>query len=166
PNGSGKTTTGRMLTRLIEPSSGSVWFDGKDVRDDLIGFRARIGYVPEEPHLYPFLSAREYLELIGNLRELPAALLQRKMSALLELFGLADSAELALSSYSKGMKQKVLIIGALLHDPDAIIFDEPESGLDVTSALVHRPVSALCYSPSGDAACGDGDTPADRPASR
>lgn len=138
PNGSGKTTTGRMLTRLIEPSSGSVWFDGKDVTSDLIGFRRRLGYVPEEPYLYPFLSGREYLELIGNLRELPHALLQRKMSALLELFGLDDSAELALSSYSKGMKQKILIIAALLHDPDAIIFDEPESGLDVTSALVLR----------------------------
>lgn len=138
PNGSGKTTTGRMLTGLLEPSSGSVWCDGKDVRADLIGFRRRLGYVPEEPYLYPFLSGREYLELIGNLRELPSGLLQRKMSALLELFGLGDSADLALSSYSKGMKQKVLIIAALLHDPDTIIFDEPESGLDVTSSLVLR----------------------------
>src|SRR5690348_16645017 len=83
PNGSGKTTTGRMLTRLIDPTSGSVWFDGKDVRGDLVGFRRRIGYVPEEPYLYPFLSGREYLDLIGNLRELPQALLRRKMSALL-----------------------------------------------------------------------------------
>lgn len=138
PNGSGKTTTGRMLTGLLEPSSGSVWCDDKDVRADLIGFRRRLGYVPEEPYLYPFLSGREYLELIGNLRELPSGLLQRKMSALLELFGLDDSADLALASYSKGMKQKVLIIAALLHDPDTIIFDEPESGLDVTSSLVLR----------------------------
>lgn len=138
PNGSGKTTTGRMLTRLIEPSSGSVWFDGIDVESDLIGFRRRLGYVPEEPQLYPFLSARDYLELVGNLRELPASLLRRKVSGLLELFGLADAAELSLSSYSKGMKQKVLIAAALLHDPDVVIFDEPESGLDVTSALVLR----------------------------
>jgi ABC-2 type transport system ATP-binding protein len=138
PNGSGKTTTGRMLTRLIEPSSGSVWFDGREVGSDLIGFRRRLGYVPEEPQLYPFLSARDYLELVGNLREMPASLLRRKVSDLLELFGLAEAAELSLSSYSKGMKQKVLIAAALLHDPDVVIFDEPESGLDVTSALVLR----------------------------
>jgi ABC-2 type transport system ATP-binding protein len=138
PNGSGKTTTGRILTRLIEPSSGTVWFDGREVGSDLIGFRRRLGYVPEEPQMYTFLSAREYLEFIGNLRELPSPVLRRKVSALLELFGLADVAELSLSSYSKGMKQKVLIAAALLHDPDVVIFDEPESGLDVTSALVLR----------------------------
>ena len=74
PNGSGKTTTGRMLTGLVEPSSGSVLFDGRNVADDPIAYRRRLGYVPEEPTLYPFLSAREQLELIGRLRELPPAL--------------------------------------------------------------------------------------------
>ena len=138
PNGSGKTTTGRMLTGLVEPSSGSVFFDGWNVSDDPIEYRRRLGYVPEEPTLYPFLSAREQLRLLGRLRELPAAAMEKKMNALLELFGMADAAEQSISAYSKGMRQKVLIIAALLHDPDLLIFDEPDSGLDVTTSLVLR----------------------------
>jgi ABC-2 type transport system ATP-binding protein len=138
PNGSGKTTTGRMLTGLVEPSSGSVFFDGRNVSDDPIAFRRRLGYVPEEPTLYPFLSAREQLRLLGRLRELPGVAMEKKMNALLELFGMADAAEQSISGYSKGMRQKVLIIAALLHDPDLFIFDEPDSGLDVTTSLVLR----------------------------
>src|SRR5215212_10411259 len=92
PNGSGKTTTGRMLTGLVEPSSGMVLSAGRNVADDPIAYRRRLGYVPEEPTLYPFLSAREQLRLLGQLRELPAAAMEKKMSALLELFGLADPA--------------------------------------------------------------------------
>jgi ABC-2 type transport system ATP-binding protein len=138
PNGSGKTTTGRMLTGLVEPSSGSVLFNGRNVSDDPIEYRRRLGYVPEEPTLYPFLSAREQLRLLGRLRELPSASMERKMAALLELFGMADAAEQSISAYSKGMRQKVLIIAALLHDPDLLIFDEPDSGLDITTSLVLR----------------------------
>ncbi len=138
PNGSGKTTTVRMITGLLEPSSGRVFFEGRDIADDLVAFRRRLGYVPEEPHLYPFLSGREYLQLVGRLRELPAALLDHKIDALLHSFGLEGDAEQAIGSYSKGMKQKVLIIAALLHDPDVLVFDEPLSGLDPTAALVFR----------------------------
>jgi len=138
PNGSGKTTTAKMCTGLIETSSGSVRFDGRAIDDDLIGFRRRLGYVPEDPHLYSFQSGREYLELVGRLRELSPGTLERKMDALLDLFGLSDAANQAIAAYSKGMKQKVLIIAALLHDPDVLIFDEPDSGLDVTTTLVLR----------------------------
>jgi len=138
PNGSGKTTTARMLVGLVEPSAGTVLFDGRDISANPIAFRRRLGYVPEEPHLYSFLSGREYLELVGRLRRVPSQLLDRKISALLELFGLTDAFEQAIGSYSKGMKQKILIIAALLHDPDVVIFDEPESGLDVTATLVLR----------------------------
>jgi ABC-2 type transport system ATP-binding protein len=138
PNGSGKTTTARMLTGLLETSAGTVLFDGKDIGADLIGYRRRLGYVPEEPRLYPFLSGREYLELVGRLREIPGGLLGEKIDALLRLFNLTTAADQSISSYSKGMKQKVLIIAALLHDPDVLIFDEPDSGLDVTSTLVLR----------------------------
>jgi ABC-2 type transport system ATP-binding protein len=138
PNGSGKTTTGRMLTGLVEPSSGTIMFDGRNISDDPIGFRRRLGYVPEEPTLYPFLSAREQLRLLGRLRELPQAAMEKKMNALLELFGMADAAEQSISAYSKGMRQKVLIIASLLHDPDLLIFDEPDSGLDVTTSIVLR----------------------------
>ena len=138
PNGSGKTTTGRMMTGLMEPSEGMVLFEGRSIGDDPVGYRRRLGYVPEEPALYSFLSGREQLQLIGRLRELSETVLERRIRALLELFGLADAAEQSISAYSKGMKQKVLIIGALLHDPDVLIFDEPDSGLDVTAALVLR----------------------------
>jgi ABC-2 type transport system ATP-binding protein len=104
----------------------------------LIAYRKRLGYVPEEPHLYTFQSGREYLELVGRLRELPSDVLDRKIDALLDLFGLRTAADQTIGSYSKGMRQKVLIIAALLHDPDVLIFDEPDSGLDVTTTLVLR----------------------------
>jgi ABC-2 type transport system ATP-binding protein len=138
PNGSGKTTTTRMLTGLLERTSGDVLFDGSDIRLASIEFRKRLGYVPEEPYLYPFLSGREYLELVGRLREMPASAMDRKIAALLELFGLSGAAEQGIAAYSKGMKQKVLVIAALLHDPELLIFDEPDSGLDVTASLVLR----------------------------
>lgn len=138
PNGSGKSTTARLVAGLTEPSAGTVLFAGQDISADPIAFRRRFGYVPEEPHLYPFLSGREYLEFVGQLRALPRRLLDEKIAALLELFTLRDAAEQAIASYSKGMRQKVLIMAALLHDPDFLIFDEPESGLDVTATLVLR----------------------------
>jgi ABC-2 type transport system ATP-binding protein len=138
PNGSGKTTTVNMLTGLLEPTTGHVLFKGRDIASDLVEFRRHIGYVPEEPHLYPFLSGREYLQLVGRLREIPERVLERKIGAMLELFSLGHEAELGIGSYSKGMKQKILIIAALLHDPDILIFDEPLSGLDVAAAMTFR----------------------------
>jgi len=138
PNGSGKSTTARMLTGLLEKSAGAVLFEGRDVATDPIAFRGRLGYVPEEPILYSFQSALEYLELVGRLRELERRLLTKKIGALLELFGLSQAANQDLGSYSKGMKQKVMLIAALLHDPDVLILDEPDSGLDVTTTLVLR----------------------------
>jgi len=138
PNGSGKSTTAKMLTGLLDTSSGAAYWNGADIARDPVAFRQRLGYVPEEPHLYTFQSATEYLELVGRLRELPPVLLARKIGALLELFGLSDAANQDIGSYSKGMKQKVMIIAALLHDPDVLILDEPDSGLDVTMTLVLR----------------------------
>jgi len=138
PNGSGKSTTAKMLTGLLDTSSGAVFFKGNDIASDPIAFRRRLGYVPEEPHLYTFQSAAEYLELVGRLREMPAPVQERKTGALLELFGLSHAADQELGTFSKGMKQKVMIVAALLHDPDVLILDEPDSGLDVTATLVLR----------------------------
>ncbi len=140
PNGSGKTTTVKMLIGLLEPSAGQILFDGRDIRADLIAYRKRLGYVPEEPYLYPYLSGKEYLELVGRLRCLPERLLAEKAETLLRLFRLGPHRFAPISSYSRGMKQKILICAALLHDPDILIFDEPLSGLDVTSVLVFREV--------------------------
>ena len=138
PNGSGKTTTGRMLAGLLEPSSGFVEYGGRDIRDDLVAFRRQLGYIPEEPYLYPFLSGTEYLQLIGRLRDIPEPLLTTKIDCFLQLFGLRQAADQAIASYSKGMRQKIVISSALLHDPAVILFDEPETGLDVTTTMVLR----------------------------
>ena len=138
PNGSGKSVTLKMLTGLIEPTRGSVLYSGVDVTGGDVEFRRRFGYVPEEPHLYPFLSGRGYLELVAGLRDLPTNVARPKINALLERFGLGEAAEQSISGYSKGMKQKTMLIAALLHDPDVVILDEPESGLDVGSILVVR----------------------------
>lgn len=138
PNGSGKTTTVKMLTGLLEPTEGHIYFEGQDLRQNLLNYRKRLGYVPEEALLYPYLTGREYLELAGRLRSMPEKLLDTKIEELLRLFGLHQHRNSAIGSYSKGMRQKVLISAALLHNPDVLIFDEPLSGLDVTSVLVFR----------------------------
>lgn len=138
PNGSGKTTTARMLAGLLEPSSGRVEYDGRDIRNDLIWFRRELGYIPEEPYLYSFLSGREYLQLVGRLRELPETLLTAKIDGFLSLFGLSVAADQSISSYSKGMRQKIVISAALMHDPSVVLFDEPETGLDVTTTMMLR----------------------------
>ena len=138
PNGAGKSTTVKMLTGLIEPSEGQIFYNGKSVYDDFTAFQQRIGYVPEEAHLYPHLSGREYLQLMGRLRGIPRAVLEPKMDEFLRSFGLWNDRHEPLSAYSKGMRQKILLSAALLHDPEILILDEPFSGLDVTSALMLR----------------------------
>ncbi len=136
PNGSGKSTTVKMLTGLLDPTRGQVLFHGEDIRKNLAGYRKRLGYVPEEPNLYPYLTGREYLDMIGTLRGMRAAHLSQKIDALLELFALHSHRHSSIASYSKGMRQRILLIAALMDNPEILIFDEPLSGLDVTSALV------------------------------
>jgi ABC-2 type transport system ATP-binding protein len=126
PNGAGKSTTVKMLTGLLEPSSGRVLFHGEDIRRDLKGFQRRLGYVPEEP------------QLAGRLHGLPRRVLEPKMDELLRLVGLWDDRHASLASYSKGMRQKILLLAALLHDPELLILDEPFSGLDVNAAMILR----------------------------
>ena len=138
PNGSGKSTTVSILTGLLEPSGGNVFLDGKDVRDNLLEYKTKIGYVPEEAVLYTYLTGPEYLSLVGGLRGLPPKRVQEKIDGFLDLFGLQEDAHAPMSAYSKGMRQKILISAALLHDPLIIVLDEPNSGLDVTMALVLR----------------------------
>jgi len=138
PNGSGKSTTVKILTGLLEPTRGEILWDGIDVRQDFVAYKRRIGYVPEEAHLYPHLSGREYLQLAGRLRGIEHQRLSAKTDELLRLFGLFEDRYSPLSSYSKGMRQKVLLSAALLHDPEMLILDEPFSGLDVSTAMILR----------------------------
>jgi ABC-2 type transport system ATP-binding protein len=138
PNGSGKSTTVKIITGLLRPNEGRVLFEGRDIRDDLPAFRAASGYVPEEAHVYTHLSGLEYLQLIGRLRSMPEELIDLKAHRMLELFGLQSWRHSSISSYSKGMKQRVLISAALMHNPKLLIFDEPLSGLDVVTARLFK----------------------------
>ena len=138
PNGSGKSTTLKMITGLIEPSAGEILFHGEPVERNRIEYRQRLGYVPEEPHLYPHLTGAEYLEMVGQLRGMAARDLKGKIDGFLRLLSLYEDRYVPISSYSKGMRQKVLLAAALLHNPDLVLLDEPFSGLDVNSALVLR----------------------------
>src|SRR4051794_12087426 len=138
PNGSGKSTTMKMITGLIEMTSGQILFDGKRIADDLMGYKRRMGYVPEEPYLYNHLSGAEYLTMVAELRELPQRQASERIDGLLRLFSLYYDRHASISGYSKGMRQKILIAAALLHNPDLVLLDEPFSGLDVGSALILR----------------------------
>jgi ABC-2 type transport system ATP-binding protein len=138
PNGSGKSTTVGMITGLLEPSGGRVQLNGQDIRDDLVAYKARLGYVPEEAQLYTWMSGDEFLTLCARLRNLPAATAARRIDTLLSVFGLQTDRDAPMSAYSKGMRQKILLSAALLHDPSIIVLDEPCSGLDVGTTLVVR----------------------------
>jgi ABC-2 type transport system ATP-binding protein len=138
PNGSGKSTTMKMITGLIEIGSGEILFDGEPIRRDLIAHKHRMGYVPEEPHLYSHLSGLEYLVMVAQLRGLPWKRTTERIDGLLRLLSLHSDRHSPISAYSKGMRQKILLVAALLHDPDLLLLDEPFSGLDVSSALILR----------------------------
>jgi ABC-2 type transport system ATP-binding protein len=138
PNGSGKSTTMKIITGLIESSRGEVLFDGQPIRRDLMAYRRRMGYIPEEPHLYTHLSGLEYLLMVAQLRDMDRITALARIRELLRLFGLYSDRDVPMSSYSKGMRQKILLSAALMHNPDLVLLDEPFSGLDVGTALVLR----------------------------
>src|SRR3954466_8441761 len=124
PNGAGKSTTVKIITGMLRANEGRVLFEGRNIRDDMVAFRRELGYVPEEAHLYTYLSGLEYLQLVGRLRELTESMIEAKATRLLELLHLKSWEHTPISSYSKGMRQRVLIAAALMHDPKLLIFDE------------------------------------------
>ena len=138
PNGAGKSTTVKIITGMLEPTHGQILFRGQSIYEDLPAYRARLGYVPEEAQVYTHLSGLEYLQLVGRLRGMPERTIDCKARTLLGLFGLTAAVEAPISDYSKGMKQRVLLSAALLHDPDLIVFDEPLSGLDAVTARLFK----------------------------
>lgn len=134
PNGAGKTTTIKMLTGLLEPSSGSAEIAGINIWQDPVEAKKRIAYVPDQPNLYPKLTGWDYLAFIASVFQIPQDKFQSKSKELLQVFSLTDQANDLIESYSHGMKQKIAICGALVHDPDVIFLDEPTVGLDPKSA--------------------------------
>lgn len=140
PNGAGKTTTIKMLSGLLEPSSGKVLFNGLDIDQNIFEYKKRIGYIPEQAELYSHLSGKEYLQLVGRLRLIPEKILNKKIDYLMEQLGLSIDMYLPISNYSKGMRQKILIVASLLHNPDILLLDEPLSGLDISTMLIFKDI--------------------------
>ncbi|WP_186579941.1 ABC transporter ATP-binding protein [Aquibacillus kalidii] len=134
PNGAGKTTTIKMLTGLLEPSSGSAEINGINIWQHPIDAKKKIAYVPDQPNLYPKLTGWDYLEFVASVFQLPKDRFQAKAEELLSIFNLSNQASDLIESYSHGMKQKIAICGALVHEPAVLFLDEPTVGLDPKSA--------------------------------
>ncbi len=136
PNGAGKTTTVRLLSCIIKPTGGTATVNGYDILKDETKVKSITGMLAESPGLYEKLSAYEFLEFIGALYDVPQDVLKERIDDLLKLFGLDDRRDDLLEGYSRGMKQKVLVAAALVHDPSILFLDEPTSGLDPRAALM------------------------------
>jgi ABC-2 type transport system ATP-binding protein len=130
PNGAGKTTTIRMLMGILRPSSGSALIEGYDCFRDRVEVKRRVGYLPDEPVFYDYLRGREILRFVGEMHGLDRAEIARRSGPLVERLGLADATEEYAMNYSKGMKKKLALLCAMMHDPVILILDEPTNGLD------------------------------------
>ena len=140
PNGAGKTTTIRMLTGLLEPSEGRASICGFDIQKEASRAKAFMAYVPDHPKLYGKLTAREFLSLISDLYRIPPELSRERGEQLMAMFGLRERAHELLEGFSHGMKQKVVLAAALIHQPRVILMDEPTVGLDPRSARLLKDV--------------------------
>ncbi|WP_204664137.1 ABC transporter ATP-binding protein [Fusibacter tunisiensis] len=140
PNGAGKSTTVKIMLGMIDTYEGAVKILGKDIKEESVAYKRHIGYVPEVATLYDSLSGAEYLQFIGELYQMDPETLTQKAEALFDLFGIKTAYYNRISSYSKGMKQKLLIISSLIHNPDILFFDEPISGLDANSVMVFKEI--------------------------
>lgn len=142
PNGAGKSTTVKIILGLEEGCSGQVTLFGEDISGSSVEYKKRIGYVPEMADLYDNLTAEEYLTFMGELYGMEPKKAQEKAERLIGLFGLSEVYESRIASYSKGMKQKILIISSLLHNPDVLFLDEPINGLDANSVMIFKELLA------------------------
>lgn len=140
PNGAGKSTTVKILLGILEGFQGEVKVFGEDISSGNIEYKKKIGYVPETAEMYDTLTAQEYLTFIGELYGMDFEIVDKKAQSLVSLFGIGDVYHSRISSFSKGMKQKVLIIASLLHNPDILFFDEPLSGLDANSVMIFKEI--------------------------
>ncbi|MBI3818652.1 MAG: ABC transporter ATP-binding protein [Planctomycetes bacterium] len=138
PNGAGKSTIVRAMVGLHAPTAGTVTIAGFDIVTNPVEAKRRLGYLPESAQLYEALTAREHLALVARLHRIPETRAADAIERVLELLDLKNVIDAPIASYSKGMKQKTALAGALLSDPDVLILDEPMSGLDAEAALVLR----------------------------
>jgi len=142
PNGAGKTTTLQMMVGLLRPTTGVVQIDGHDIEVDPVGAKRCLGYVPDEPYLYEKLSGREYLEFICGLFDLRGEERNRRVKHYLELFHVSGDQHQLIGSYSHGMRQKIALIAALVHEPPNLFLDEPTVGLDPGTARLLKDILA------------------------
>jgi ABC-2 type transport system ATP-binding protein len=140
PNGAGKSTTIKILTGIIPEFEGDVNVLGFDIRTQALEAKRRIGYIPENAALYETLTPMEYLSFVGQLYELEKSVISSRANELLNLFELSNNKEMRMTSFSKGMRQKVLLIAGLLHNPEIIFLDEPLSGLDANAVILVKEI--------------------------
>ncbi|MCL6448647.1 MAG: ABC transporter ATP-binding protein [Armatimonadetes bacterium] len=142
PNGAGKTTTIKMIVGLLQPDAGTILVDGIDLEKDPLAAKRKIGYVPDHPAVYEKLTGIEYLNFLGDVYQVPAETRRERLEHYLEIFELKGAIKDLIGSYSHGMKQKLVLTGALLHDPPVWIMDEPMVGLDPRSAFLLKDLMA------------------------
>jgi len=140
PNGAGKSTTVKIILGLLENYTGTVKIFGEDISQNKVSYKRRIGYVPETGDIYDALTANEYLSFISDLYGVDAETAAKRAARLTQLLGIHDAYNSRISSYSKGMRQKLLIIASLLHNPDLLFLDEPITGLDANSVVVFQEI--------------------------
>jgi len=140
PNGAGKTTTLKMIVGLLQPTSGVARVAGYDIQKQPLLAKAASGYVPDEPNLYPKLTARELLRFVSDLYNVEAGQVDYRIEELLRLFGLSEVGDDPIDSYSHGMRQKTSVAAALMHDPKVLVLDEPTVGLDPKSARLMKDI--------------------------
>ncbi len=140
PNGAGKSTTVKIFLGLLTGYKGVVKVMGKDISNGSVEYKRKIGYVPETAEIFDNLTAREYITFLGQLYGMAYEETDKKAYKLMELFGIEQVYDSRITSYSKGMKQKVLLISSLIHNPDILFLDEPLSGLDANSVMVFKEI--------------------------
>lgn len=134
PNGAGKTTTIKMMVGLLKPDSGTVTINGHSIIEDPLAVKKAISFVPDSPEVYEKLTGIEYLNFMGDVYAVPAEVRSKRLPYLLDLFALSDAVGDLIQSYSHGMRQKIVLVGAMLHEPELFILDEPMVGLDPRSS--------------------------------
>ncbi|WP_097032709.1 ABC transporter ATP-binding protein [Clostridium tertium] len=140
PNGAGKSTTVKIIMGLVTGYTGEIRIFGEDISKDDGSYKKKIGYVPEVPEIYDSLTGKEYLTFIAQLYDIDYDKADDKARKLMDILGIADVYEKRISSYSKGMKQKLILISSLIHDPEILFLDEPLSGLDANSVMIIKEI--------------------------